>query len=218
MPMPLNTISIQYFETPLGMVKCGLNGGPVYCETSGPFTHENGISIRTKTENYSFEWMSFKLPITTDKSRGITASCGWVWRIIKHTQAAEPIELFCLLKKKRNKIVEFDSACGDALDAVEAFNKDWTLHIGAEDGDTLHQRAANGDGMPERFKTELGFHNSFTKLTRFGVKTTVPQLNKGEELHMHYLMAYGPRELNNVDTWLAVDIPKRSIDNWLGIW
>nr|WP_294795119.1 hypothetical protein [uncultured Mucilaginibacter sp.] len=215
--MPLNLISIYKVETPLGMVKCGLKGGHVQCDTTGPFKLENGDCLLTKTENYSFDSMFFKLPINTDHNSCVTASFGWLWRIKKHTQAQESIELFCSLKKKRNEIVEFDTACGEALDAIEAFNNDWTLHIGAEDGETLHQRAVNGDGLPERFKQDLGFHSSFTKLTSFGVKTTVPQLSKGEEFHIHYLMAYGKREANNVETWLAVDLPKRRIENWVGI-
>lgn len=216
--MPLNILSIYSFETPLGMVKCGLKGGSIQCDTTGPFKHENGSSIHTKTENYSFESMFFKLPNITDHNNYVTVSCGWVWRIKKHTQARESIELFCSLKKKRNEIVEFDTACGEALDAIEAFNNDWTLHIGTEDGETLRQRAVNGDGMPERLKQDLGFHGSFTKLTRFGVETTVPHLKEGEEFHIHYLMAYGKRELNNVTTWLAVDLAKRQIENWVGIW
>jgi hypothetical protein len=218
MPMSLNVISAYNIETPLGMVKCGLKGGHIQCDTIGHLTHENGTSIRTETENYSFESRFFNLQITTYHNSCVTAAFGWLWRIKKLTQAQEPIELFCSLKKKRNEIVQFGTASGEALDAIVAFNNDWTLHIGTEDGETLHQRAVNVDGLPERFKQDLGLHNSFTKLTRFGVETTLPQLNIGEEFHIHYLMAYGKREANNVDTWLAVDLSKRQIENWVGIW
>jgi hypothetical protein len=50
-----------------------------------------------------------------------------------------------------------------------------------------------------------------------GLKTEIPLLNQGEILHLQYLAAYDKRNVEKVNTWLAVDQDKRRLENWIGI-
>jgi hypothetical protein len=210
-------VSIHRVETPLGIVSCGLIGSPLSCEVSDQYNQNNGVSVEMTMPNYKVQLISFKLPWERPESEYITGSLGWLWRIQKLTDTIDQIELYCKLSAKRNAGVNFDSASGESLDAIAAYNEDWILHLGTEDGESLHNRATKNDGIPMRFKDDLDIQQSFTTVKRTGFKTAVPYLNKGENFHIHYLMAYGKRDENNVDTWLAVDVPKRKIENWVGV-
>jgi hypothetical protein len=186
--MRLNTIILHRFPTPLGTVSCGFKGDPAIVEVLGPYTHSNGCSTLNITPNYKVESISFKLPAEDDYKEHITASHGWLWRIEKLTDVADPMEIYCKISAQRK--INYGTACGEALDAIEAYDDDWSLHIGTEDGEALQYRAINNDGMPERLKEQLDFGRSFTTLKRTGLYTQVPNLNKGENFHIHYLTAY----------------------------
>ena len=78
--------------------------------------------------------------------------------------------------------------------------------------------------MPQRFAEflgDLGEQYSFTKYINFGFKTTIPQLEQQEQIYFHYLVATNkiqaslkhPNE-RNTSTWLAVDCPKRYLDEY----
>jgi hypothetical protein len=58
----------------------------------------------------------------------------------------------------------FDISSGEHLDAIEASNDSWTLHIGTEDGEIMSSRAENNDWFPSRLRSTVGFDRSITEL------------------------------------------------------
>lgn len=102
--------------------------------------------------------------------------------------------------------------------ATQADNNDWTLHIGTEDGEILNSRAENDDWFPSRLKNKVDFYQSISEMKQNGFVTKIPDLNKGEKIHIQYLTAYDKKDEQKVNTWLAVDEFKRKLENWIGIW
>ena len=47
--------------------------------------------------------------------------------------------------------------------------------------------------------------------------TKIPDLKKGEKIHIQYLAAYDKNDLQKVNTWLAVDELKIKLEKWTGI-
>jgi hypothetical protein len=127
------------------------------------------------------------------------------------------LEAYCMLSSHLGS-TEFDSATGEHLDVIQADNSEWTLHIGTEDGEVLNARAENDDWFPSRLKNDVDFCQSITEMKQNGLITKIPHLNKGEKLHIQYLIAYDKKDESKVNTWLAVDESKRNLENWIGLW
>ena len=204
------------FKTPLGVVRCGINccGHDNVVDTN---KYENGSSEIFKTVGHQIEIISFKIRIPLYNGETLTDSFGWIFRIEKTNDIDEKVETYCLLDKINDEIT-FDTACGEHLDAIQADNNEWTLHIGTEDGEILNSRAENDDWFPPRLKDKVDFYQSITEMKQNGFVTKIPDLNKGEKIHIQYLVAYDKKEEKKVNTWLAVDEFKRNIENWIGIW
>lgn len=206
----------QQFGTPLGIVRCGLNSNSVnsFIETK---KYKNGQSKIFNTIGYQVEIISFKIRLPLYNEENVTESCGWILRIEKINNTDEILEAYCILTNYLENI-EFDSATGEYLDAIQADNSEWTLHIGTEDGEALNSRAENDDWFPPRFKHDVDFYQSITEMKQNGFITKIPLLNKGEKIHMQYLVAYDRKDEHKVNTWLAVDESKRNLENWIGLW
>ncbi|MHA7101262.1 hypothetical protein [Roseivirga pacifica] len=114
--------------------------------------------------------------------------------------------------------VDFDTATGEHLGAIEASDNKWTLHIGTEDGEILNSRAKSNDGFPVRLENTIDFHQSITKMVKEGLETATPEFKVGEQIHIQYLTAYDEKNPESVNTWLAVDEFKRKLENWIGEW
>lgn len=147
----------------------------------------------------------------------MTDSFGWIFRIEKTNDIDEKIETYCLLDKINNEIT-FDTASGENLDAIQVESGIWTLHIGTEDGEVLNSRAENEDWFPPRLKNKVDFYQSISEMKQNGFVTKIPDLKKGEKIHIQYLTSYDKKEEQKVNTWVAVDELKRNLENWIGIW
>jgi len=204
------------FKTPLGVVRCGIicigQDNPI--ETK---IYENGSSEIFKTVGHNIEIVSFKIRVPLYSGDNLTDSFGWIFRIEKTADIDEKIETYCLLDSINDKIT-FDTASGEHLDAIQADNNEWTLHIGTEDGEILNSRAENDDWFPPRLKNKVDFYQSITEMKQNGFVTKIPDLNKEEKIHIQYLTAYDKKEEHKINTWLAVDEFKRKLENWIGIW
>lgn len=214
--MATQTTNIEKeFKTPLGIVRCGLtcDGIDSSIETK---KYENGSSEIYTTQGHKIEMVSFKLRVPLYNGNSLTDSFGWIFRIEKTTDPNEKIETYCLIDKINDEVT-FDTATGEHLDAIQANSKDWTLHIGTEDGEILNSRAENDDWFPPRLKNKVDFYKSITEMKQNGFVTKIPNLNKGEKIHIHYLTAYDKKDEQKVNTWLAVDEFKRKLENWIGI-
>ncbi len=115
--------------------------------------------------------------------------------------------------------IYFDLANGEHLDAIEASNNDWILHIGTEDGEMMNSRAVNNNWFPHRLQNKKEFYLSFTEMEKNGLVTKIPDLKIDERLYLQYICAYDKRsnDPTNVNTWLAVDEFKDELENWIGI-
>lgn len=201
---------------PLGNVVCGLVSNCTKLHLVGHHTYENGTSEIFETVGHKIELIEFKIRQPLHNGETVTGSFGWIWKIQKMNSEIESVETFCLFEKPIDK-VEFDTACGESLDAIEVFTEIWSLHIGTEDGEVLNYRARNDDEFPVRLENKVDFYNSITKMQENGLRTSIPNLNQGENLYLHYLTAYDKRNIECVNTWLAVDQDKRKLENWVGI-
>lgn len=203
------------FETPLGVVRCGVicSGKNGAIDTK---KYENGSSEIFKTDAHIIEIISFKIKVPLYNGDTLTDSFGWIFRIEKTLDMDEKIKTFCLFDKINDEI-NFDTATGEHLDAIQADSNEWTLHIGTESGDILNSRAENNDWFPTRLKNKVDFYQSITEIKQNGFLTKIPSLNKGEKIHIQYLTAYDKKDEQKVNTWLAVDEFKRKLENWIGI-
>ncbi|GAB3494286.1 hypothetical protein GCM10027341_10280 [Spirosoma knui] len=203
------------FDTPLGLVRCGFKSTKAqFLETRA---YENGESEIFNSLAYRIEVVTFKIRQPLYNGETVSDSNGWLLRIEKIADGAEEIESFCELEVK-NGDVDFDTATGESLDAIEAFNKDWILHIGTEDGEILRSRAELDDWFPPRLRDKVDFSVSITQMKRNGFITHLPDLKVGEKISIHYLTAYDIRNESKVNTWLAVEESKRALENWIGLW
>lgn len=211
----MKTDFISEFKTPLGVVNCGVisNNTLSYIETK---KYKNSSSEILKTEVHKIEIVSFKIIVPLYDGDILTDSLGWIYRIEKIVDVYELLETYCLLDKV-NEDVSFELAAGENLDAIQAEYNEWILHIGTEDGEILHSRAENDDLFPQRLKDKVDSFNSITKIMQNGFMTKIPDLKKGEKIHIQYLAAYDKNDLQKVNTWLAVDELKIKLEKWTGI-
>ncbi|GAB4034757.1 hypothetical protein [Spirosoma jeollabukense] len=203
------------FDTPLGLVSCGFKCIKVQLFETKKYI--NGESEIFSSLAHRVEVVTFKIRQPLYNGETVAGSNGWLIRIERIADVDEEIESFCVLKAK-NSDVNFDVATGESLDAIEAFNNDWTLHIGTEDGEMLRSRAELDDWFPPRLKDRVDFSISITQMRKNGFTTHLPHLKVGEKISVHYLTAYDTRSERKVSTWLAVEESKRALENWIGLW
>ena len=215
MSLQANNIE-KKFKTPLGIIRVGIISAGIKNALEVK-KYDNGNSEIINTNGHKIELVSFKVRIPLYNGDSLTDSSGWIFRIEKITEANDETEIYCLLDKISDE-VSFDSASGESLDAVQAESNEWILHIGTEDGETLNSRAENDDWFPPGLKNSVGLHQSITEMKQNGFITKIPNLNKGEKLHIQYVTAYDRNDKQKVNTWLAVDESKRNLENWIGIW
>ncbi len=207
------------YKTPIGLVDCGLTSDKSLIELVENKTYENGQSEIYKTDSCQIELIEFKIRTPLYNGDTLTDSQGWIWRITKQRADLESIQLNCNLIDFDSN-TDFDTATGEHLDAIEASNSDWILHIGTEDGEVMNWRAKENDWFPDRLQDKVNFYQSITEMEKNGFKTKIPDLKLNERLHIQYICAYDSKsdDKNKVNTWLAVDEFKRKLENWIGIW
>ncbi|WP_190810886.1 hypothetical protein [Flagellimonas sp. S3867] len=207
----------KIFETPLGQVICGLSTDSKNVENIGVKEYENGRSISYRIGGHKVELIEFKIKQPLYNGETVKDSNGWIWRIEKIKESIDNLKLSCVLSNYSDN-VDFDTATGEHLDAIEASNNEWILHIGTEDGEILNSRAESNDWFPERLKNKVDFYQSITNMLKEGFETEIPELQIGEQIHIQYLSAYDQTNSESVRTWLAVDEFKRKLENWIGMW
>lgn len=213
-----NRLIDKTYKTPLGIVNCGLTSNKSLIDLVDKKSYENGLSEIFKSTDFLIEIVQFKIRLPLYNGGSLTDSNGYIWRINRLQDNAEIIQLDCLLNDTVEN-VDFDVATGEHLDAIEASNKDWILHIGTEDGEVLNFRAGENDWFPNRLQNKEDFYKSITDMKRNGFITKIPDLRTDEKIHIQYICAYDKRsnDPENVNTWLAVDEFKRNLEIWIGI-
>ena len=210
----MTTILTDNFETKLGTIQNWMESDNKNIRQSDNYTSAT-------TGHYvllqPFDLNHIRLP---DGMEYETAK-GWRWFIEKTNNQEEHLIIICKLINPSTD-TEFDSNSGEYLDAIEIENKTHQLHIGTEDGEIMQHRAKVNDWMPERFKNEMSFYESFTEYVDFGFKTTIPKLVEGEKIYFHFIITTNliksskdyPNE-RDISTWFAVDQSKKSLDEKL---
>ena len=204
------------FETPLGQVICGLSADSSDIQSIGVKEYENGKSESYSFGGYNIELIEFKIRQPLYNGETVKNSNGWIWRIEKTNETTHILKLSCVLTDYSEN-VDFDTATGEHLDAIEASDNEWTLHIGTEDGEILNSRAESNDWFPERLKNKVDFYQSITNMLKEGFETEIPELKIGEQIHIQFLCAFDQTNSESVKTWLAVDEFKRKLENWIGL-
>jgi len=211
-----NNLIIKKFETPIGEVECKLETSTDNCELIATNNYENGTSETFKIGGYKIELVEFKIRQPLYNGETILDSQGWIWRIDKIEDSNIKLNLSCQLINYPNDI-EFDTAHGEHLCAIEAYNENWNLHIGTEDGEIMNERAERNDRFPTRLQELVNFYESISQTKKNSIETIVPNLEVNESLHIHYLTAYDKPKIDSANTWFAVDEFKRKLENWIGI-
>lgn len=211
-----NRLINSIFETPMGKVLCELQSEHSKIEKTGTNEYENGESVVYLTHGHRVELIDFKIRLPLYNGETVTDSNAWIWRIEKRNDSDERLAIRCVLKDYTSDVF-FDLATGENLDAIEATNDVWVLHIGTEDGEIMNSRAGRDDWFPSRLSGKVDFHQSITRILKEGFETEIPPLDVGEQIHAHYITAYDKRNKESVNTWLAVDETKRNLGNWVGI-
>ena len=212
-----NPIINRTFKTPIGQVACQLTGDFSDIEKIGTKNYENGSSVSYCTSGHRIELIEFKIKQPLYNGETVKDSNGWIWRIEKIHDFNEKLKLSSVLTDYPDNLF-FDTASGEHLDAIEASDEEWTLHIGTEDGEILNSRAKSNDWFPQRLENKVDFYQSITKMLKEGFETEIPELRVGEQIHIQFLCAYDKKNPESVNTWLAVDEFKRKLENWIGIW
>lgn len=140
--------------------------------------------------------------------------------MIKINDKREALKITCKIIAE-NINSEFDTASGEHLDAVEAYNEKWQVYLGTEDSEVMYSRILENDWLPIRFKSEFSFHKSMpTYLDGYvGFETKIPPLKKNENVHVQYLSAIDvyDGEGKNINSWIAVNEFKKDLENRIGI-
>ncbi len=211
-----NPIINRNFKTPIGQVVCELKTDSSDIEIVNTKEYENGKSTSYKTKGHRIELIEFKIKQPLYNGETVKDSIGWIWRIEKIYKSNEKLKLNCVLTDYSDK-VDFGAATGQYLDAIEAEDSEWILHIGTEDGEALNSRTKSNDWFPERLENKVDFYQSITKMLKEGFETNIPELYVEEQIHIQYLSAYDIKKPESVNTWLAVDEFKEKLENWIGI-
>ena len=203
------------FETKIGIIECELISDKSSLISIGKVEYENGESERYRTEGHQVELIEFK----SRTHKFVQDSKCWIFRITKLNDKKEDLQIKCELLNNKND-VEFDTASGEHVDAIEGYNQDWQIHIGTEDGEILNSRAERNDWFPERLNYKVNFYKSITTYLKgnTGLQTEIPELKKNEKLHIQYLSAIDEKNESKINCWTAVDDLKRHLENWIGIW
>ena len=215
--MTQTTTIEKKFQTPVGLVRCGLKADFIDHKSFQTKNYEHGASELFRTTSHQIELVEFKIHLPLYNGDTVTDTLGWIWRIEKLTDEQEQLETYCFLDIQSEQI-KFNIATGEHLDAIEAYNDNWTLHIGTEDGEVMNSRAADNDWFPSRLRNTVDFNQSITTMKEHGFLTKIPDIFKNEKLHIQYLAAYDKRDTQKVNTWLAVDEFKGKLENWIGLW
>lgn len=204
------------FNTPLGIVTCGLTSSHSDIKLKDSKTYENGQSEIFETQTYEIELIEFKVRLPLINGGSVTDSQGWIWRFIKKTDDLETISIDCKLNDPIAN-VSFDTATGEHLDAIEASDDKWILNIGTEDGETMNSRASVNDWFPGRLKGKVNSYRTISDMYENGFSTNIPDLKRDKKLYIHYICAYDYKSKNKIDTWIAVDEIKGKLEHWIGL-
>lgn len=211
-----NELIIKRFETPLGIISCRLTSDKSEIKLVKQDNYKNGFSETFQTNSFQIELIEFKVNVPLINGDSLTDSKGWIWRLIKTNDNVEQIHLYCRLIDSYEN-VDYDIATGEHLDAIEASNNDWILNIGTEDYNILHSRASKDDWFPKRIANVINDKSLLTQLEKNGISSVIPDLIKGEKIHIQFIVAFDYKQPEKVNTWLAVDQYIRELEKWIGI-
>ena len=211
----MNQLIKKELVTKIGVIECELISDKTGLTSIGKEKYENGESEKYETEGHQIELIEFK----SRTHNLVKDSKCWIFRITKLNDKKEKLRIKCKLTNPKDD-VEFDTASGEHLDAIEGNNQDWKIHIGTENGERMNSRAELDDWFPERLKDKVNFHESLTSYLKgnTGLQTEIPALEMNEKLHVQYLSALDVRNEENINCWTAVDYSKRNLESWIGIW
>jgi hypothetical protein len=212
----ITDLIIRRFETPLGIVVCGLNSDKSEIRLVKQNNYKNGFSETFQTVSYQIELIDFKVKLPLINGDSLTDSNGWIWRFIKTNDNLEQVQLYCRLIDSIDN-VDYDIATGEHLDAIEASNNEWILNIGTEDSDVIQSRALQDDWFPKRIVHIINDIRFLTRIEKNGLSTVIPVMIKGEKLHIQYLAAFDKILPDKLNTWIAVDQYIRNLEKWIGI-
>ncbi len=201
--------------TPLGILHCGITCEQLHSHVA--INHfEAGQAEVFNTAAHQITLVSFQLTVPEGKRQAMAGHCGWIFRIEKTADIPEQINTYCFIDNSAGHL-NCETTTGEHLLGIQISHQDWVLHLGTEDGEMLRARAEHNDWFPERLKNKVDAYQSVTTAHVSKLHTVVPDLCKGEKLHIHYLAAYGNSPESNTITWLAVDKLKKELDVWIGL-
>ncbi|OMF15257.1 hypothetical protein BK131_10240 [Paenibacillus amylolyticus] len=93
---------------------------------------------------------------------------------------------------------------GENLDAISFYDDSYVLTVGTEDGETLVRRAKQNHWMAKSIADLEAFH--LIRYLEDGLQVEIPRIQVGEQLQIHFNVAWGESTDYNVGPWFAVDM------------
>lgn len=161
----------------------------------------NKNEIITKYQHGVVSIREFELPNPIHNGQLLSGSIGWLIKISSTSNNNSSLTIKCKLNSQLKGEIE----SGENLEAISFLSKNYSLHIGTEDNQSIHCRSENNLEMPKRFSKTPKY--SFIKYQSEGIITKFPKLEINESLKFHFLIAEAEttKDKEDVRTWLAVD-------------
>ena len=208
----MKTLLKDIFETKIGNIEISIN-----CETDCENIKLDDLNIETLNHKIAIKTITLKNSELPENMK-IDSSKGWRIYIEKKTNYNEKLNVVCKLLNPTID-TEFNSDCGENLDAIIIENENGVLHIGTEDGEIIKSRAEQDNWFPKRLKNFVSLENPITEFIDFGFETKIPDLESSEKLYLHFLVATNYEKSkeeksveNGISTWFAVEKSKTELD------
>lgn len=152
----------------------------------------------------------------------IDAVTAWLFYITKTSEVEEQLTI-CFELLNHSPSIQVEADTGQWLQAIEFEDGIRQVHIGTQDEQCFAWYGEKA-WMPQRLVSALNSNKLIiTVVEEKGLKTTVPDLVKGEQFYLHYLLAESPRCKSkqypddwDVSTWYAVDQPQKTLqEDWI---
>lgn len=198
-------------DTPFGVVEFGVHLGDVRVDPDAATSFRSGEVARLVWQHGGATAELLLAPYPLPEAGSADRAGVDCWAAVLRVYAERPLAsvLFsCLWRAGATWTVAEGGASGEGLEAQRWSDGEQVVTIGTADAEALYQEAHGAGLLPaqwrERLRAEAEEARDLVQQSRAGFRLRLPGLEPGERAQVHYLLAWGPDQLEEVLTWLAV--------------